>query len=256
MNLFQSLVPVFDQSVKIIEIFLGAVLVNVILRRFIWIPKKLDTNRTKTVLSLVQNVVSVIVFLLGIFLILSVLNVNITPLLASAGLVGLTIGLGAQTLIRDLIAGIVLITEDAISIGDFVELGKHKGIVRKITLRTITLRDENGALHIIRASQVGDIINYSRQEASVIIDLTFPPNEKIDRIFKIFHEELARISIDKKLSAFASRKPELKGIQEIEDCKVKVRAVLYSSSRNQWKLKREFLYLLKKRLEKEKIELA
>lgn len=256
MNLLQRLIPVFDQSLKIIEIFLAALVINIILRRFIWIPKKLDTNRTKTVLSLTQNVVTVVVFLLGVLLILSVLNINITPLLASAGLVGLTIGLGAQSLVRDLISGIVLITEDAISFGDFVELGQHKGIVRKITLRSVTLKDENGAFHIIRASQISDIINYSRQEASVIIDLTFPPKEKIDRIFGIFRDELDRITRDKSYSLIITRKPELKGIQKIKDCKVTVRAVLYSSSRNQWRLKRGFLYFLKKRLEKEKIEIA
>lgn len=254
-NLKESLLTL-DKSLKIIETFVFVFILNIILRYIIKLPQQFNTTRNKTLLVLAQNTITVLVFFIGALLIFSILNINITPFLASAGIVGIVIGLGAQSLIKDLLSGIVLITENTINIGDFVEIGNHKGIVQKITLRSVILLDENGALRIIPTSQIISVVNYSRADASVILDFPFKPDTPIDILLKLFKDEIRKFAQDGRYGKMQKKSPELKGIQDIEPGKIIIRVVLYSPSRNQWRLKREFLYRIKKRLEKENLSLA
>jgi moderate conductance mechanosensitive channel len=246
----------FDKSIQIIVTFLFVFFLNLILRYAIKLPKQINSTRNRTLLVLFQNSITVLVFLIGVLLILSIMNINITPFLASAGIIGIVVGLAAQSLIKDLLSGIVLITENTINLGDFVELGNHKGIVHKITLRTIILRDENGALRIIPTSQITSVVNISKSDASIILDFPFKPDSQIDQLLDLFKDEIKIFSQDKRFNMMQKKSPELKGIQDIEPGKMIIRVVLYSHSNDQWILKREFLYRIKKRLEKEKLYLA
>lgn len=235
---------------------MGTITVNYIVRRFVPLPQKLETKRAKTLLSLVQSIISVVIFLLGIALILSVLEIDITPLIAGAGIVGIAVGFGSQALVKDIIAGLFLLAEDSIAVGDMVEIGGNRGIVQKITIRTITLKDEAGALRIIPAGQISAVINLSREDARVTIDIPFKPEVRIEKVYKAIREELKLLSLDKRFEKILIKKPELKGLDDIQPRKIFVQIVLYCRASDQWRLKREFLYRLKKRFEKDEIELA
>ena len=158
---FDIILPTIDldKTIQIVAIIIGTIVVNYIVRRFVKLPRKLETKRARTLLSLVQSSVSVIIFLIGIALILKILEIDISPLIAGAGIVGIAVGFGSQALVKDLIAGLFLLAEDSISVGDMVEIGGNRGIVQKITIRTIILKDENGALLIIPAGQIKAVIN-------------------------------------------------------------------------------------------------
>ncbi|MBI2029920.1 mechanosensitive ion channel [Candidatus Gottesmanbacteria bacterium] len=245
-----------DKSIQILVILIGTILVNFIVRRFVKLPHLLETKRAKTLLSLIQSLVSIVIFILGLALILSVLDIDITPLLAGAGIVGIAVGFGSQALVKDLIAGLFLLAEDSIAVGDLVEIGKDRGIVKRISLRTIVLKDDTGALHIIPAGQITSVINLSREDAQVVMEIPFKPSASIEKVYKAIRDEIKLLSIDKRFEKMLLKKPELKGIETIEPGKVFVRIILYCKAPDQWRLKREFLFRLKKRFEKDDIELA
>lgn len=245
-----------NKSLKILVIFLGVLLVNLILRRLVRLPGKLETKRAKTLLSLLQSLVSISIFILGVLLILSVLEINITPLLASAGIIGIAIGFGSQALVKDLIAGLFLLAEDSIAVGDLVEIGNARGVVKSIGIRTIILKDEDGALHIIPAGQITQVINLSREEARINIDLPLKPTIPIENTYKILREEIKNLSEDKRFARLLTKKAELKGLENIQPGKLIIRIAFYSKTLDQWRVRREFLYRIKKRFEKEAIEFA
>lgn len=245
-----------DQSIQILIILIGTIVVNYLVRKFVSLPHRLETKRAKTLLSLIQSIVSIVIFILGLALILSVLDIDIVPLLAGAGIVGIAVGFGSQALVKDLIAGLFLLAEDSIAVGDLIEIGKDRGIVQRISLRTIVLKDDSGALHIIPAGQITSVINLSREDAQVVLEIPFKPSTPIEKVYRAIRDEIKLLSLDKRFEKMLLRKPELKGIETIEAGKVFVRIVMYCRAQDQWRLKREFLFRLKKRFEKDNVELA
>lgn len=248
--------PDFEKPIKILGVLLGAFLLSSLLKRLIHLPQKLETKRAKTLISLGQSAISITIFILGIFLIFSILEINITPFLASAGIIGIAVGFGSQALVKDLIAGLFLLIEDSIAIGDLVEIGNNRGIVERIGIRTIILRDEDSALHIIPAGQITQVTNLSREDARINIDLPFKPAVSIETVYKILREEIKILTEDKRYVKLFTKKAELKGIESIEPGKIITRVVFYSKTSDQWRIKREFLFRVKKRFEKENIETA
>jgi len=121
-------------------------------------------RRLRTLSSVVRTIGSTLIVGFAIFEVLATVGVNVTPLLASAGVVGLAIGFGAQTLVKDVIAGFFLLVEDQFDEGDEIEIAGKKGVVIKITLKTIWLKDEDGALHIIPAGVITTVSNFTRFE--------------------------------------------------------------------------------------------
>src|SRR5690606_15058996 len=115
--------------------------------------------RARTLLPLVRNFLLVVLVTIVGLIILSELGVNIAPLLAGAGVVGLAIGFGAQTLVRDVITGLFMLFEDTVSVGDVVDVGSHSGLVEAITIRSIRLRDMTGTVHTVPFSSVASMKN-------------------------------------------------------------------------------------------------
>ncbi len=255
-RVYNTIMILGTEVVKILVILTGVIVLNVIIRSFVKLPSKLETKRAKTLLSLFQSLISIAIFILGIILVLSVLKIDVTPLIAGAGIVGIAVGFGSQALVKDLIAGLFLLMEDSIAVGDLVEIGQNRGIVERIGIRTIILRDEDGALHIIPAGQITQVVNLSRGEARINLDLPFKPTVPIEKIFTALRDEIKILTEDKRYQKLLIKKTELKGIEEIQPGKIIVRVILYSSTSDQWRLKREFLYRIKKRFEKEQIEFA
>ncbi|HSW47480.1 MAG TPA: mechanosensitive ion channel domain-containing protein [Candidatus Saccharimonadales bacterium] len=138
------------------------VILNWILRAFVRLPKRLDNRRGRTYVSVIRNMISFVVFLIGLHVIFGLLNINLAPLLASAGIIGLSIGLGAKPLIEDLIAGLMFLSQDSIAIGDYVKVEESVGRVENIGLRTLKIRADDDSLHMIPNGMIKKVINYSR----------------------------------------------------------------------------------------------
>ncbi|MGT2453206.1 mechanosensitive ion channel family protein [Cupriavidus basilensis] len=151
--------------------------------------------RAKTILPLVRNALFVALLVITLIVVLANLGVNVTPLLAGAGVVGLAIGFGAQSLVQDLITGLFIVVEDSIAIGDSVELPDHAGTVEAMTIRTVKLRDGKGALHVLPYSQIKAIKNMSRGYAYAVFNIGVAYGSDLDRAIELIREtgnEVAR----------------------------------------------------------------
>lgn len=152
-------------ATKLFYVFLVVVItiiLNAILRAFIKLPARLDNRRGRTYVAILRNCVSFVIFAISLHVVFGILHINIAPLLASAGIIGLSVGLGAKPLIEDLIAGFMLLSQDSIAIGDRVEVEGSTGEIERIGFRTLEIRAKDGSLHIIPNGMIKKVINHSR----------------------------------------------------------------------------------------------
>jgi moderate conductance mechanosensitive channel len=153
---------VIKKLLYISVVLLSAVIVNTILKTFVKVPKGLQGRRRMTFASVLRNIISVVVYVIALNIILGILSVDIAPLLASAGIVGLIIGMGTRPFVEDLIGGMTILSQESIAIGDEVEIDGSVGKLERLGLRTLHIRAEDGALHIIPNGTVKKIINHSK----------------------------------------------------------------------------------------------
>ena len=156
-----------------------AILVNSILGSFIKVPKRLDTKRGKTYVAVVRSIITIVIFAVELNFIFIILGIDLGPLLASAGIIGIALGIGSRSLFEDLIAGFFLLTQSKIAIGDYVSFGTVEGVITDITFRTVTFTSPNGALNFIPNGQIKHVINYSRGKAVILIEIPIQAGQGI-----------------------------------------------------------------------------
>jgi small-conductance mechanosensitive channel len=213
-------------------------------------------GRLATVLPLIRDIVLGGIIALTALVILSAIGVDIGPLLAGFGVLGLAVSFGSQTLIKDIVSGVFFMTDDAFRVGEYIETGKQKGTVEKIHLRSVRLRHQNGQIHTIPFGQLDAITNYSRDWATVKFEI------RLDRDADI---ELARKTI-KKVGLAMQQDPELgpdliaplkmQGIQDITDSAVVVRLKFTSKPKNPSLLQRDALKRVYRALQEAGVSLA
>jgi small conductance mechanosensitive channel len=236
---------------------LGAVVVDNILRYFIKVPKNFDTRRSRTYVSILRNIVTVIVYTVALYVIFLELKINITPLLASAGIVGLAIGLGAKTLIEDVIAGLSLLSQDSIVTGDVVRIDDAEGVVEHIGFRTLTIRAENNSLYIIPNGQVKRVINFSRHKIRFFVTIPVKVDQKIELVLKTFNDALALLEKDQTFADVLYPGSKVDGIEDfrLEGTHMIIRTTLATHPAHRLVVARHYRYLVKKEFEKRKLTL-
>ena len=140
----------------------------------------IPSSRERTLLTLLKNAVTILLFIITIMFVLSEIGIDIAPLIASAGVFGLAIGFGAQKLVQDIITGIFIQFENAINVGDIVTVGGTTGVVERLTIRSVSLRDLNGVYHIVPFSSVDMVSNYMRGFAYFVCDMGIAYRESVD----------------------------------------------------------------------------
>jgi moderate conductance mechanosensitive channel len=136
-------------------------------------------------------------------MVLSHLGIDIAPLLAGAGVVGLAIGFGSQALVKDIITGLFILLEDQIAVGDIVDVGKdHKGVVEAITIRTIRMRDVSGTVHTVPFSEVTSVKNLSKDFSYAVARITISYREDIDRVVEILRGVGDQLAQDEAVQPF------------------------------------------------------
>src|SRR5262245_2516819 len=169
-------------------------------------------KRARTLGNLIQNVVGVTVVMIAGLMILRELDVDIMPVLTGAGIVGLAIGFGAQTLVKDVLAGFFLILENQVRVGDSVVINGTAGVVETINLRTIVLRDVEGAVHIFPNGGVNTLANRSLEFAYAVVDVPIPLAEDPDRASAALSEIAERLAGDEAFKPFILERPEILGL--------------------------------------------
>jgi small-conductance mechanosensitive channel len=145
-------------------------------------PVNLSEKRSKTLTSLIHNIIMNVIFFIAILLILGELGFNLGPLLAGAGVLGLAIGFGAQNLVRDVITGFFIVYEDQFAVGDYVATGKFTGTVQEIGLRITKIKEWTGEIHIIPNGSITDVTNFSKENSIAVLDIGVAYEENISRV--------------------------------------------------------------------------
>lgn len=211
-------------------------------------------RRSDTVASLLSSLSKYIVYFIVFCNVLVMWGINITSILALGGAVSVAIGLGAQDIIKDMMAGFFIITENQFGVGDIVELNGFSGTVESIGIRTTRIRNSDGNVHIVPNGQISIVTNMSKGFNRAIVDISVAYGEDIDRVFYVLKNEFKNIFNNKLIEGIIDE-PQVWGINELADSGIVIRVVADSEIGENWRIERELRKFILKRFEKEKIEI-
>lgn len=211
--------------------------------------------RARTLLPLLQNVIFIILCVMVGMIILSEVGINIAPLLAGAGVVGLAIGFGAQQLVKDIINGIFILVEDTISVGDWVDLGGKSGTVEAMSIRSIRLRDASANVHTIPFGSVDRITNMTRDFSYAVIEAGIGYGEDVDNVISVLHEIGAEMQADPEYAKSFIQPLAVQGLDQLADSAVVIKSRIMTVPGDQWSVRREFQRRMKRRFDELGIEI-
>ena len=212
-------------------------------------------KRAKTLGSVVRNFSTALVTAVAILMILRELDLDIAPVLASAGVVGLAVGFGAQTLVRDIISGFFLILEDQLRVGDVAAINGQGGLVEAINLRTIVLRDAEGTVHVFPNGAITTLANRSKDFSYYVIDLAISYKEDPDRVMALLREIGAGLQADDHFGPMILAPIEIQGVDAFTDWWLTVKARIKTVPLKQWDVGRELRRRILKAFEERGIEI-
>jgi small-conductance mechanosensitive channel len=211
--------------------------------------------RLRTLLPLLRTTLSITIALVAGLMVLSEIGVNIAPLLAGAGILGVAIGFGSQTLVRDLITGIFLLLENAMQVGDWVTLGGLSGTVENLSVRTIRLRAGDGSVHIVPFSAVTTVTNVNRGLGNATVNVCVAAREDTDQVCEVLKQIAAGMREDPDFEGRMLSDLQLWGVDKVDGASVTIAGQVVCTDSGRWSVQREFNRRMKKRLEELGIEL-
>lgn len=212
-------------------------------------------RRSKTLTGLIVWMVAIVTGVVVFFLIMEELGQNITPLLASAGVVGVAIALGAQSIVKDFLGGLFILMEDQYNKGDVVKIAGISGEVEDVNLRRTVLRDLDGIVHTIPNSAVITASNYTRDLSRVNLDIPVAYGENLDKVFGVINRVGRELSIDPYFSKLIKTAPQVLRVQKFGDSGIDIRILGDVHPSMQWEVTGELRKRLKKAFDEEGIEI-
>lgn len=219
------------------------------------LTKQVEEKRANTIVSIMRSIVNVTLLGLAGTLIMSELGINLGPILAAAGVAGLAIGFGAQSLIHDFINGFFLTIENQVRVGDVVNAAGKSGAVESISLRTLTLRDVAGNVHIIPHSKIDTVTNMTLGWSRVDIKVGVAYREDPDEVVRVMKDVVEALSLEESWKEHFSEPPMVLAIDDLNDSAVIYRILAKVTAGSQWLVGREIKLRLKKRFDLEGIEI-
>jgi small conductance mechanosensitive channel len=212
-------------------------------------------KRAETLGRVFRYMASVVVWLIATMLVLSEIGVSVAPILGAAGVAGLAIGFGAQSLVKDYFTGFFLLLENQIRQGDVIKLGDHAGLVEEVTLRYVQLRDYDGNVHFIPNGTIVNVVNMSRGFAQAVMDIGVAYKEDLDSVMQVMRTVAEELRADPEYSPRILDKFELAGVERWDDSAVVIRCRFRVMPLEQWGVRREYLRRLKNAFDKAGIEI-
>jgi small-conductance mechanosensitive channel len=191
-------------------------------------------QRARTMGSLLKSIATGLVAAIVVVMVLDQVGVNIAPIIASAGIVGVALGFGAQNLVKDFLSGIFMILEDQYGVGDSVDLGEASGTVEAVGLRVTRLRDVNGTVWYVRNGEILRVGNQSQNWARTVLDITVSYDSDLEQVQGILQEEADRMYGDEQFQGVIIEPPEVWGVERFDKDGVVVRVVLKTAPLQQW----------------------
>ena len=198
---------------------------------------------------------TVIVVVITFMLVLSEFGISIAPLLATAGVAGLAIGFGAQSLVKDYFTGFVMLIENQIRVGDVVEVSGKAGVVQELTLRYVQLRDYEGSVHYVPNGTILTVTNRSLGFAYAVMDTGIAYKEDIDRVYAVMQETAAKLRADPEFAPRILEDLEISGVDQWADSALMIKSRIKTIALEQWTVRREYLRRLKLAFDQHNIEI-
>jgi len=212
-------------------------------------------QRANTTGSLLKSIATGIVYTVVGFMVVAELGYDIGPLIASAGILGVALGFGAQSLVADFLSGVFMILEDQYGVGDVVDVGEATGSVEAVGLRVTRLRDVNGTVWYVRNGEVARVGNMSQNWARTVLDIPVAYGEDLGHIRGILQETAHGLYEDPAYSPVILEEPEVWGVERWEPDSIVVRVVLKTAPLEQWNVARELRERIKDRFDELAIEI-
>jgi small-conductance mechanosensitive channel len=196
-------------------------------------------QRAETIGSVLRSIASAVIFVVASMMVLAELSLNLAPLLASAGIVGVAIGFGAQNLVKDFLSGMFMILEDQYGVGDIVDLGEASGVVEAVGLRTTTVRDGSGVVWYLRNGEVLRVGNRSQGWSVVTIDVPLPFTTKVESAQAVLDRVARDFGEDEQWKADLLEPPTVLGVESFSNVGLTVRMTAKTTTDAQWRVGRE-----------------
>jgi len=214
-----------------------------------------EFKRIDTVGRVLRYIVTIMIVLIASVQVLNELGISIAPVLAAAGVLGLAIGFGAQSLVKDYFTGFFLLLENQIRQGDVIEAGGKSGLVEEVTLRYIKMRDYDGNVHFVPNGNITTVTNMSREYAQSVIDIGIAYKEDISRVIKVMEAVGETLRKDEAFSHKILDKMEMAGVERLEDSAVIIRCRFKVLPLEQWGIRREYFKRIKSEFDQHGIEI-
>ena len=249
---------------RITFIVLGAWLLVAVLQRAIRtlreriasrLSDKESAKRAETLGRVFRYLVAVVVSLIAGMLVLAELGVSVAPILGAAGVVGLAVGFGAQSLVKDFFTGFFILLEDQIRQGDVVQLGDHSGVVEVITLRFVQLRDYDGNVHYVPNGHITTVVNMTRGFSHAVMDVGVAYRENVDEVMDVMREVATQMRSHPDHQHKITADLEVAGVERLDDSAVVIRCRFRTLPMEQWGVRREYLRRLKAAFDAQGIEI-
>lgn len=260
----RSLLPEAKAGLRIVAILVAAWVVQRLARRVVTRAQPLlaarshgveNAKRIETFSRVVRYALNVVVILVGGMLILNELGVSIAPILGAAGVVGVAVGFGAQSLIKDYFTGFFLLVENQIRVGDVVAIADKSGLVEEITLRHVRLRDYDGSVHYVSNGLITTVTNKSTEYANAVIDVGVGYRTDLEQAFGVLRDIARGLRADPRFATRILDDLEIAGVENLADSAIMLRCRLRVAPLAQWDVRREFLRRVKEAFDHARIEI-
>ncbi len=218
------------------------------------VRKRQREQRSQTVASLLNNVGAIAISVIAGLMIIGTF-MPIGPLLAGVGVLGLALSFGAQSLVKDLISGMFMLIESQFAVGDVVRVKETAGMVEKITLRTLVLRDINGVVHIIPNGTVDTLSNLTKSWSRAVLEIGVAYKEDVDLVMAIMFDEAVDMYRDDAWKPLLVEEPTVPGVERFDDSAVTIRVMFKTLPLKQWDVAREYRRRIKKRFDADNVEI-
>lgn len=213
-------------------------------------------SRISTLMPLIKRTILFTLITMTVMVMLSAVGINIGPLIAGAGVVGIALGFGAQSLVRDVISGVFFLMDDAFRKGEYIEIEGIKGTVERISVRSFQLRHHNGPVHTIPYGEIKHITNFSRDWAVMKFELRIPYETDVDRVRRIIKKVGREMMVDEELSPLLIEPLKSQGVNRMDDSAFIIRCKFTAHPGHQWYLRREAYTRIQKAFEANDIQFA
>lgn len=219
------------------------------------LPTEAQVKRADTLTYVIHDVARVLILAVGGMMILSEVGVDLKPILAAAGLGGLAIGFGAQSLVKDMISGFFILLEDSIRVGDVVEVAGVGGLVEEVKLRTITLRDLSGNVHVVPNGVIDKVKNMTKLYAFYLFNVGVAYRENVDEVMMVLHEIAEELRSDLRFKDDILEPLEMLGVDQFADSAVIIKCRIKTKPIKQWRIGREMNRRIKNTFDAKGIEI-